>query len=135
MSQSATARQFAGGGTVQDMENGAIRITTNNLTRGHVDAFYNQVTTIYSDWRRDAPINLLIDVSHGPTTPYFRQRAMELYALARSLPLRTRQAYVVNEHHATELQKFVKLTGLSNEHKVRVFTDERDAVRWLEQRS
>lgn len=133
MSQPKTVREFTGGGTVEELDNGTIKFTTNELTREHVDAYYEEVARVYSEWRRERPIYLLFDVSFGATTSYFRQRAMELYVLARSLPLRTRQAYLASEHHAAGLHKFVKLTGLSNEHKLRIFTDESEARRWLEE--
>jgi hypothetical protein len=132
MSQPNTVREFAGGGTIQELGNGIIRLTTNELTRDHVDAYYQEVATIYNGWRSEAPICVLCDITYGPTTSYFRQRAMELYALGRSLPLQTRQAFVINEENVSDLRKFVNLTGLVKEHKLRIFTNDVDALQWLE---
>lgn len=133
MAQSTTTREFAGGGTVEDLAGGMVKITTSELTRYHVDALYEQVVTLFSGWRSEAPIRLLFDVRHGATTPYFRQRSMELYALARSLPLQTRQAFVIDEKYVSDLRRFVNLTGLSKEHQLRIFTDNADAMQWLEE--
>ncbi len=131
MAQMTIAREFAGGGTVEDLADGIIKITTSELTRYHVDAFHDAVAAIIHGWRSEAPIRLLFDVRHGATTPYFRQRSMELYALGRSLPLQTRQAFVIDEKHASDLRRFVNLTGLSKEHKLRIFTNHLEAIQWL----
>lgn len=133
MAQSTITREFAGGGTVEHVAGGIIKITTAELTRYHVDAFHETVATIIHGWRSEAPIRLLFDVRHGATTPYFRQRSMELYTLARTLPLYTRQAFVIHEKHASDLRRFVKLTSLSKEHRLRIFTDDAEAVLWLQE--
>ena len=131
MAQSTISRTFAGGGTVEDLTCDIIKITTSELTRYHVDALYEQIVIIFSGWRCEEPIRLLFDVRYCATTPYFRQRSMELYALSRSLPLQTRQAFVINENYVSDLRRFINLTGLSKEHQLCIFTDDAEAIQWL----
>lgn len=126
-------RQFAGDGTVEEYYEGrVVAITLGELTVEHIDALFEEIERIYREWKHSSkPILLLIDATFGATTPSFRQRLMQLNAIAMTLPIKTRKALLVQEGHTKDVEVFATLTG-STGHRLSVFTDRERAVSWLE---
>jgi hypothetical protein len=106
-------------------------ITPGELTREHCDAWYLEVENLYKASQSD-PILILHDLRDCGTTPYFRQRAMEIHALARTLSAPTRTAFLVNEADHGSLRTFVNLTGSGSTHRLKIFSDHDEAIMWLQ---
>ncbi|MFP4322727.1 MAG: hypothetical protein ACLFTK_09760 [Anaerolineales bacterium] len=128
-------RSFLGGGTIEEYHNGKlVAVITSEPTKEHIESWFAEMQRIYREWvhlRR--PILLLVDATWGATTPGFRQRMMQINALAVTQPYKTCTAFLVQAEHAAELTIFATLTGSGTTHRLRVFTERDAAIHWLEQ--
>lgn len=126
---------FLGGGKVESYHEGKLFATImSEPSREHVDAWFEEIEKIYNNWEYRIPVLLLIDATWGATTPHFRQRTMQLNALAMTLPIKTRTAFLVGEDYTAELQVFATLTGSGTGHRLAVFTEREEAIAWLEEK-
>lgn len=125
--------EFAGGGRVEEYHKGRIMaFVTSEMTREHAEAFYNEAEKVFRNWvflRKT--IRIVVDASAGETTPTFRQKMMQLNAVATSLPLSSRTAFLVQPDHTKDLQLFANLTGSGTDHRLSVFTDRAEAIEWV----
>ena len=123
--------EFEGGGTVTQDGNLYI-FTTQEPTREHISAWFETVSELLRSWEGDEILHMLFDATWGDTTPNYRQRLMELHAVARSLPIKTRSAILVNENQRSQLTTIAHLTGSGTDHRMVVFSDHDQALHWLE---
>jgi hypothetical protein len=98
-----------------------------------VDAFYKQIVALHQAAKGGQTLLFLIDASAGATSPYFRQRLMEVHALAQTLPCKTSKAIVADEKYSKELNVFATLTSMGGgKHRLKIFHDLAEAQTWLE---
>jgi len=127
------AQSFFGNGRIEIHYGGRLYVVANSeLTREHVDAWYEKLAVLHKHWQDSQPLLLLIDTTACPTTPYFRQRIMELHTMAQVLPIKTYKAILAAPENSKELQVFAALTSFGSKHRLKIFSDREEAMQWLE---
>lgn len=131
---SKTKIAFDGEGKIEKYFGGqVVVIRTNEPTRSHVDAWFEQLEEIINAEVNNRPFGLLFNAAWGETTPYFRQRILQVNAMLQVMSASTRIAVVVDEEYKRELQVFANLTGSGSNHRLFVFHAYKDAFDWLSQ--
>jgi hypothetical protein len=126
-------QSFFGNGRIEIHYGGRLYVISNSeLTREHVDAWYEKMSELHKHWQDNQPLLVMIDTTACPTTPYFRQRIMELHTMAQVLPIKTYKAILAAPENSKELQVFAALTSFGSKHRLKIFSDREEAMQWLE---
>lgn len=124
--------EFAGGGTLTQ-EDDLYIFTTGDLTREHVDTWFDSASSFLRNWASNEIIHILLDARSGETSPYYRQRLMELNAVARSLPIKTRIVVLVKDSQLAQLSTIAHLSDSGRDHRIIVLSNPTKAELWLTQ--